>query len=746
MRRFLAATFMVSLFTASVPALADVPSEPPPAEKAEDAEKKAAPEEPADKPAPAGEGEKKGEKAQGPLDKFFGKLDAFFGEYLVLPLFKGLFFDLIFWDDTVEGADAVGASMNGLTVGAFDAEKGYRLDSHAEAKLADAQVIIPEARDHDLGRGITAKISGGPGTFNIDVPSAPMPSGEVNLTPIADWKGILVNPGRPAADNEYFEVASDLAPFPVIVVVKTTEQAEGDPVIERSLLAMRVEHAIDVKVAVGETVKLKEGEGGKVLAIDGEKLTLETKAPQWVPKSAAAEVKNPKNLNLPFIVVWLVLGAVFFTFKMGFINIRAFKHAIEVTAGKYDDPEEDGEITHFQALASALSATIGLGNIAGVALAVSAGGPGALFWMVVAAFFGMSSKFVECTLGQIYRTVDERGRILGGPMRYLSAGLKEKGLGTLGAVSSLVFAIMCIGGSFGGGNMFQANQAYAAISNAAESFGVNMHSTTASFVFGVVLAILVGLVIIGGIQRIGKAASFIVPFMCGMYILAALAVLVMNIGEVPAAFGTIIGEAFSLKAGFGGLIGVLITGFRRAAFSNEAGVGSAAIAHSAAATGEPVREGIVALLGPFIDTIVICTMTGLVVVITGAYQAGAGDGVLMTSYAFETVFPWFPVVLSIAVFFFAFSTMISWSYYGDRCFTMLFGERFSIVYKIMFLFFVVFGCVFKLGNVLDFSDLMVLGMAFPNILGVVLLSGVVKERLDDYWGRYTSGEMRPPEK
>jgi AGCS family alanine or glycine:cation symporter len=445
------------------------------------------------------------------------------------------------------------------------------------------------------------------------------------------------------------------------------------------------------------------------------------------------------EIKLPFIVVWLIAGAIFFTLRFAFINIRAFRHAWVVTTGHYDDPNDPGEVTHFQALSSALSATVGLGNIAGVAVAVAMGGPGAVFWMIVAGFLGMSSKFTECTLGQMYREVGADGHILGGPMRYLRQGLGDRGLPRLGGVLSILFAVMCIGGSFGGGNMFQANQSYAQVAEVLPFFAGGWGSLT----YGVVLAFLVGIVIIGGIRRIGQVAGFIVPFMCGIYLLAGFFIIFTNFDQIGPSFGRIVTDAFTPKAGFGGMLGVLITGFRRAAFSNEAGVGSASIAHSAAATDEPVREGIVALLEPFIDTILVCTMTGLVVVITGAYEGDAEGGVLMTSKAFATVLPWFPKVLSLAVFLFAFSTMISWSYYGERCWAFLFGPQFSMIYKVLFLGFVVFGSVLKLGNVIEFSDLMILGMSFPNILGAVLLSGKVKQALGDYWDRYKSGQMQP---
>lgn len=454
--------------------------------------------------------------------------------------------------------------------------------------------------------------------------------------------------------------------------------------------------------------------------------------------------KSDPNLSIPFIVAWLVTGAIFFTFRMLFINLRGFKHAISVTWGTYDDPNDAGEISHFQALSSALSATVGLGNIAGVAIAVGTGGPGAIFWMIVAGFLGMSSKFTECTLGQMYRKVDFDGRVLGGPMRYLNAGLSEMGQGGLnsfmrglGLSLSILFAILCIGGSFGGGNMFQANQSFAAVKDAIPFFADK------GWLYGLLLAFVVGLVILGGIRSIGRAAGVIVPFMCLIYVVAGIFVLIINWHQIPAAFGKIFHEAFTPEAGVGGALGVLIIGFQRAAFSNEAGTGSASIAHSAAATEEPVREGIVALLEPFIDTIVVCTMTGLVVVITGVYTRGDVEGVAMTSAAFEQSIPWFPYILTVCVVLFAFSTMISWSYYGERCATWLFGERASVPYKVIFLAFVVVGSVFELGNVLGFSDLMILGMAFPNVLGLVLLSGKVKRALDEYWTKYKSGKFKP---
>jgi AGCS family alanine or glycine:cation symporter len=446
------------------------------------------------------------------------------------------------------------------------------------------------------------------------------------------------------------------------------------------------------------------------------------------------------EIVLPAVVVWLVLGAIYFTVRFRFINFRAFGHAIDCVRGRYTDPDEAGEISHFQALSAALSATVGLGNIAGVAVAVGVGGPGAIFWMVVAGLLGMSSKFAECSLGQKFRVIDDRGRVSGGPMIYLRDGLAQRGFPRLGMALSGIFAVMCIGGSFGGGNMFQSNQSFAIVRDQIPWLAAN--GDIGAALFGLLMAGVVGLVIVGGIRRIGEVAGVLVPGMCLLYIAAGVGVLIVNAEEIPAAFATIVGSAFNLEAGFGGFIGVLIQGFRRAAFSNEAGVGSASIAHSAARTAEPLREGLVALLEPFIDTVVVCAMTGLVIVVSGAYaNPEAGESIAMTACAFATVFPWYPIVLSITAVLFAFSTMISWSYYGEKCWEHLFGEKTVFLYKLLFLFFCWAGAVFNAASVLDFGDLMILGMAFPNILGVVLLSGPLKKDLDAYMARLKSGEF-----
>ena len=442
--------------------------------------------------------------------------------------------------------------------------------------------------------------------------------------------------------------------------------------------------------------------------------------------------------DIPLVVLWLILGALYFTLRFQFVNFRAFGHAIDCTLGRYTRPDAAGEISHFQALSAALSATVGLGNIAGVAVAVGIGGPGAVFWMVVAGFLGMSSKFAECTLGQRYRMTREDGHTAGGPMLYLRDGLAEIGWPRLGRWLSVVFAVMCIGGSFGGGNMFQANQSYAQFKTVFPA----LSGTAGSVLFGLVLAACVGIVIIGGIRRIGVVAARLVPFMCILYVACGLLIILDHADTIVPALVTIVTAAFTGEAAGGGLVGVLIQGFRRAAFSNEAGCGSASIVHSAARTDEPVREGVVALLEPFIDTIIVCTTTGLVLVVTGAHQApDAGTGIAMTSWAFATVFPWFPILLSFIAVLFAFSTMISWSYYGEQCWARLFGVRSILAYQVIFLLFVWTGSIFEATAVIDFGDMMILGMAFPNLVGVVMLSGVIRRDLDSYMARLRAGEF-----
>ena len=439
------------------------------------------------------------------------------------------------------------------------------------------------------------------------------------------------------------------------------------------------------------------------------------------------------GIKMPLVVAWLLGGALFFTIRMRFVNIRLFKHAIDLVRGKHDDPKQVGEVTHFQALTTALSATVGLGNIAGVAIAIGTGGPGATFWMILVGFLGMSSKFTECALGQKYRKIRKDGRIMGGAMHYLSQGLKDKNLAGLGGFLAGLFCLLCIGGSFGGGNSFQVVQSLDMIKTVVPVL------TEHSWIYGLLMAVLVGMVILGGIKIIARVASLIVPVMCGIYIVACLFILGSHVGEIPAAFKLILTQAFSPDAAFGGFLGVLIIGIKLAVFSNEAGIGSAAIAHSAAKVKNPIEEGVVALLEPFIDTIIVCTMTALVIIITGAYLDPANSdfiannqGGALTSAAMGGVIPWFPYILAIAVFLFAFSTMIAWSYYGERCWVYLFGDNSSISYKILFLIFTFLGSIITATNILDFSDLMILGMAFPNILGLLILSGTVRKDLNHY--------------
>ncbi|MDO6760175.1 alanine/glycine:cation symporter family protein [Tamlana sp. 2_MG-2023] len=482
----------------------------------------------------------------------------------------------------------------------------------------------------------------------------------------------------------------------------------------------------------------------------------------WFVDAIFYEIPFSETYQIPWVLIVLMSGAVFFTIYFRFINFTGFGKAIKVVQGKYEDiekhgadtlygdvtPNEDaniietlrddsahGEVSHFQALTAALSATVGLGNIAGVAVALSIGGPGATFWMIVAGLLGMASKFAECTLGVKYRDVGKDGTVYGGPMYYLTKGFKEKGMGGFGKVLAVIFAIFVIGGSFGGGNMFQANQAAAQFTKL-----FNFENENAGMYFGMVMAVLVAIVIIGGIKRIASVTEKVVPFMAGIYVLASLIILGANWTLIDDAFGLIYEGAFSGLGIAGGLVGVMIQGIRRGAFSNEAGVGSAAIAHSAVRTKYAASEGIVALLEPFVDTVVICTMTALVIVITNfdggfmEYGVPIKEGVELTAIAFDTVIPHFSIILTIAVILFAFSTMISWSYYGMQGWVFLFGKGklSDLIYKILFLFFVVVGASISLGAVIDFSDAMIFAMVVPNIIGVVILSPVIRKELVRY--------------
>jgi len=447
---------------------------------------------------------------------------------------------------------------------------------------------------------------------------------------------------------------------------------------------------------------------------------------------------SPVTQDCWLVVVLLIGAAVWFTFYFGFINVRGFRHAVDITRGKYAKPGDSGEVSQFQALTAALSGTLGLGNISLVAVAIAVGGPGATFWMIVAGLIGMSSKFIECTLGVKYREIDSKGEVSGGPMYYLSKGLALRKMKVLGKVLAVLFAIMCIGGTLGGGNMIQANQAYAQV---AQTMGADSIS---SLTFGVVMALAVGLVIMGGIKSIARVSDKIVPFMVAIYVLFSLLIIGANIQHIGDAFAQIWNGAFHPDAMKGGFIGVMMMGFRRASFSNEAGIGSASIAHSASKTDRPVSEGFVSLLEPFIDTVIVCTMTALVLVFTGYAANPHGlTGSSLTNAAFTSVFPWFDWVLMVAIILFAYATMISWSYYGMKSWAYLFGEKNWIkqLFNILFMVCTVIGTVSGLGAVVDFSDMMILGMAFPNIIGLLIMSKEVKADLREYWKDLKEGRI-----
>lgn len=448
--------------------------------------------------------------------------------------------------------------------------------------------------------------------------------------------------------------------------------------------------------------------------------------------------------SFPLIVGWLLIAALIFTLYFGFIQFRKFGLSIDIVRGKYTDPnaKEEGEVSHFQALATALSGTVGLGNIAGVGAALAIGGPGATFWMIMCGLLGMASKFCECTLGVKYRTVLPSGTVSGGPMYYLRDAMAERGLGGLGKVLAVGFALMCILGAFGGGNMFQANQAHAMLTyafNVPAEYGI---------ITGVVLALMVFSVIVGGIPSIASVTEKIVPWMAVLYIGMSLIVILANISHIGAAFSAIFEGAFTGAGVAGGIVGALIQGLKRATFSNEAGVGSAAIAHSAVKTNEPVTEGLVSLLEPFIDTVVICTMTALVITIAGLNTApfpGEGlTGVQLTAASFTQTAGVFKYFLALAVILFAFSTMISWSYYGLKAWTFLFGEGASkeLVFKLLFCFFVIVGATIKFGAVIDFSDAAIFAMSIFNIIGLYFLMPVVKQELQSFIARVKSGEIK----
>lgn len=621
------------------------------------------------------------------------------------------------------------------------------LDSNKAVNLAEGmqyEVVITDARDASIKKSYQVEVKSITEKFNSSFKPLVQAMGEVLFwdpfaaiglyDPIiyADAKLVPV-PGWHAKTDKTYTLKQKL-------VKDGAEVKEGQ---EIALVAIDEDQIETVKALTNGIVKfrLKEGEfifnpeNSEDLIEQGAHYLAEIKYSDPVPLFYPNG--DIREKQIPFIVVWLILGATFFTFKMGFINLRGFKHSIQLARGKFSDPNAPGKVTHFQALATAVSATVGLGNIAGVAVAVSLGGAGATFWMILAGFLGMSSKFVECTLGIKYRHIKKDGRIFGGPMNYLRYGLEKRKMKKLGKVLAGLFSILCVGASFGAGNMFQSNQAFKIMASQfyfLEGYG---------FWFGVGLAVLVGVVIIGGIQSIAKVTGKIVPIMAIVYVTAALVVIGINFENIGPAFSAIYIGAFSPSALKGGFIGVLIVGFQRAAFSNEAGVGSAAIAHSATKTNNPPSEGFVALMEPFIDTVVVCTLTALVLIFTGMHEISGVAGVELTSAAFGTVISWFPLVLAAAVFLFAFSSMISWSYYGMRGWTYLFGEskKSEMSYKIVFLIFVVVGASVSLGAVLDFSDMMILAMSVPNIIGLYILSGEVKSDLNEYLKKLKSGAL-----
>ena len=450
-----------------------------------------------------------------------------------------------------------------------------------------------------------------------------------------------------------------------------------------------------------------------------------------------------EGVNIPFLVAWLIAGGVYLTFLTKFINLRMMRHSFNILRGRYNTADDVGLISSFGSLTTALSATVGLGNIAGVALAVAIGGPGATFWMIVAGFLGMSLKFTEVTLSLQYREFLKDGTVMGGAMEYLSKGLAKKGYATFGKILAVIFAIFMIGGAIGGGNTFQVSQALGAISQEIPYFQAN------PMVFGIIMATLVGFVIIGGVKRIAHITETLVPFMAIIYISASLWILGVNFDKIDDAFGIIFHEAFATSAIYGGMLGAIVQGFQRAVFSSEAGIGSSPVAHAPAKTKYPVRQGLVALYEPFIDTVVICTLTALVIIITGVYTHDGAysalietkQGAALTSAAYGTVISWFPIILSISITLFAFSTMISWSYYGERAWVYLFGSKFSIIYKFIFLSLTIIGTIVSTSILVDFSFMLLLAMALPNILGLFILSGDVKKQLDDYLKKFKSGEL-----
>jgi len=544
---------------------------------------------------------------------------------------------------------------------------------------------------------------------HVDVPLPNLGMTEGEELRVKDW---LVANGEQVINGE--EVA----------ILKNNS---GEEIIVHATADGSLEHLVKVDTVISRKAEVTSSEGLMLASVQ-----FKNTQPLLHPNG------DVKTSSIPFIVIWLILGSIFFTFRLKFINIRGFRHSLDLAKGKYDDPDAPGTITHFQAMTTAVSATVGLGNIAGVAVAISLGGAGATFWMFMAGFFGMSLKFAECSMGVKYRAIDADGRIFGGPMNYLRYGLEKRNFKKLGKFLAALFAVLGVGASFGGGNMLQSNQAFKIVSEQIPFLQGQ------GFWFGIGFAVLVGVVIIGGIKSIAKVTEKVVPFMAALYIIGCLVVIGGNLAYIGDAFLTIFNGAFSADAMRGGFIGVLIVGLQRAAFSNEAGVGSAAIAHSASKTNHPIADGFSSLIEPLVDTMIVCTMTALVLIFTGMDKIGGGmGGVELTADAFGKVVSWFPIVLAIAVLLFAFSTMVSWSYYGMRSWTYLFGrsKKGEIIYKIMYLFFVVLGASVSLGAVLSFADMMILAMSFPNIIGLYILSPEISTDMKIYWEKLKQGKL-----
>jgi AGCS family alanine or glycine:cation symporter len=448
------------------------------------------------------------------------------------------------------------------------------------------------------------------------------------------------------------------------------------------------------------------------------------------------KIRNTNILGLPVLVAWLIIGGVFFTLKLRFVNIRLFKHAIDVARGRYAEPNAPGNITQLQALFTAIAATVGVGNIAGVAIAISIGGPGAVIWMMIAAFFAMSMKCAEVTLGQKYRHFDKNGNVLAGTFYYLEEGLKEKNLPRLGKVLAVISAILCIGGTIGAGMMVQANQSVSIIS---DSFGFN---DEAKFILVIIITISVGIILIGGITRIAKISEKVVPSMAVIYVLSCIIILFNHHDKLIDAISLMFSSAFAQNAAYGGVIGAIIQGIKRSAFSNEAGIGTATIAHAAGKTKEPAREGSISLLEPFIDTIIVCFITGIAITVTGVYQdSGVNDGVLITRNAFATISSWFPYILSLMVFLFAFSTMIASGYYGQQAWLYLSKGRGLKLCHILFMMFIFIGGILKLDIIIDFADILFLSMAVPNLIGMYIMSDVIKDEIFGYVSRLKCGKF-----